>query len=206
MSFYHNVAVFCGSRSGNKPIYAEQARELGEMLGRRGAHLIYGGGERGLMGEVSRAADAHGASITAVIPHAFVKPATALSAKFNTVTVENLFERKNQMIFKADLAIALPGGIGTHDEDFEVLAFNDLETYHSPQSPMKPLILINIDGHFEGMRMLLEKSVETGFANPQILNAVHWAEDAKSAMEIYDGLRCHPVRPVSCLLPGASMK
>ena len=200
MKSYQNISVFCGSRLGNKAIYAEEARRLGAELGSRKLHVIYGGGDVGLMGEFSRAAHAHGAEITAIIPEAFIKPAKAGNTPHKTIAVQTLFERKSQMIFQSHLTIALPGGIGTHDENFEILAFNDLEKYQAPEKPIKPLILVNIDGHFDGMKMLLEKSVETGFVDESMLSIIHWASSSKESMRIYDRLASMPPVRVQTLM------
>ncbi len=198
---YNKVAVFCGSRLGNKPIYAEEARALGRELGRRPVEIIYGGGDMGLMGEFSRAAHAEGASITAVIPHTLIKPARYINPKFSLITVEDLFQRKSEMLFGSQLAFALPGGVGTFDENFEMIAFNDLEKYKAPGEPIKPLILVNIDGHFNGMAQLLDKAIETGFSDPEIKCAIHWAGSTGEAMEIYDDLRRKPMGAVCTLMP-----
>lgn len=198
-SHYNRVALFCGSRLGNSPIYAEEAKIIGKGLCDRGLNLVYGGGDAGLMGVFARSAE--GANITAVIPTAFIKPSGSLHEGHTTIEVEDLFQRKSSMIFHSDAAISLPGGIGTFDEFFEVLAYNDLNRYMRPDAAIIPMIAVNIDGHFNGVKALLQKAKETGFMDPQMMDIIRWAKCSSHALEIFDDFCSKPVAPASSLMP-----
>lgn len=156
MQRFNNIAVFCGSSPGADPRYAAGARELGALLARRGIGLVYGGGNMGVMGELARAAMAAGGRAVGVIPerlNALVEH-TALS---ELVVTPDMHARKRRMYELADAFIALPGGIGTMEELFEVFTWQQLG-YHA-----KPVGLLDPAGFFRPVEALLDSLVATGF-------------------------------------------
>ena len=117
MSRPFSVAVYCGSRFGDSPAFAQAARTLGELIGRSGATLVYGGGRVGLMGTVADAVMASGGQVVGVIPQALMDREVGHSGLTELHVVQTMHERKQLMAERADAFISLPGGIGTMDLD-----------------------------------------------------------------------------------------
>ncbi|MEO0486058.1 MAG: TIGR00730 family Rossman fold protein [Pseudomonadota bacterium] len=157
-----SVCVFCGSRPGKDPAYAEAARSLGEALGTRGWRLVYGAGDVGLMGEVARAAQANGAQTFGVIPEHLVRMEVGKSDLNAYVVTETMHERKKVMFMNADAIVLLPGGAGSLDEFFEVLTWAQLGLH------AKPILLVNILGFWNPLLTVLDQIVSQGFADSSI--------------------------------------
>ncbi|MEN9905405.1 MAG: family protein in fasciation locus, partial [Pseudomonadota bacterium] len=151
------LCVYCGSRPGTDPVHAALAREVGHWIGASGARLVYGGGHHGLMGAVADAALAAGAHVTGVIPQALVEMEAAHRGCSELHVVATMHERKHLMAERADAFLALPGGIGTFEELFEVWAWRQLG-YHG-----KPIGLLNAGGYYDGLLSFLGKTVSEGF-------------------------------------------
>jgi len=149
--------VFCGSSAGRRPEYADTARALGRELGTRGIDLVYGGGNIGLMGIVADSAMAAGAHVTGVIPRALVTREVAHTGIHDLRVVESMHERKALMAELADGFIALPGGLGTFEELFEVLTWAQLGVHR------KPCGVVNVRGYFDAALAMLERAVGEGF-------------------------------------------
>ena len=152
-----SVCVYCGSRSGSLPAYADVARQVGTWIGQHDGQLVYGGGNNGLMGIVAQATADAGGRVVGIIP-------TALQSKENTRTactelhvVDTMHERKQMMAERADVFLALPGGIGTFEELFEVWTWRQLG-YHD-----KPIGLLNTEGYYDGLLSFAQNSVAAGF-------------------------------------------
>ncbi len=142
---YTSVAVFCGSKTGNNPLYEKHAAELGQLLAKGGLVIVYGGGNKGLMGAVANAALAYNGTVIGVIPEVLLKweaQHTGLSALH---VVPDMHVRKKMMYDLSDAAIVLPGGNGTLDEMFEMLTWNTLSIHN------KKIILLNTAGYFNGL-------------------------------------------------------
>lgn len=154
------ITVFCGSSAGDDPAYEAAARELGFALAERGLGLVYGGGNVGLMGALADAALAAGAEVTGVIPSDLVAREAAHRGLTELVVVEDLFQRKAQMIARADGFLTLPGGTGTLDELFEVLTWNQLGMLD------RPCVLLDIGGYFAPLLAFLDRAVLAGFLRP----------------------------------------
>ena len=151
------LCVYCGSRPGQDPAHLALAREVGRWIGQNGASLVYGGGHHGLMGAVADAALAAGAHVTGVIPQALVEMEAAHQGCSELHVVATMHERKHLMAERADAFLALPGGIGTFEELFEVWAWRQLG-YHG-----KPIGLLNADGYYDGLLAFLGQTVHEGF-------------------------------------------
>jgi uncharacterized protein (TIGR00730 family) len=145
-----SVAVFCASASGARPEYVGAADELGRTLARRGIGLIYGGGNTGLMGAVADGALVEGGYVVGVIPHVLVDLEVAHRGVTELHVTSTMHTRKALMAERADAFIILPGGYGTFEEMFEVLAWQTLKI-HS-----KPVVLLNVAGFFDTMLTFLD--------------------------------------------------
>ena len=151
------ICVYCGARAGNRAEYASAAEALGRELAQRGIGLVYGGGSRGLMGRVAGGAAAHGGETLGIIPKSLFEREGADSMLGELRVVENMHERKALMASLADGFIALPGGLGTLEELFEMLAWEQLG-FHN-----KPCALLNSCGYYDNLSEMLRHSVDEGF-------------------------------------------
>jgi uncharacterized protein (TIGR00730 family) len=169
------LCVFLGSSTGRSPIYAETARAFGGLLARRGIGLVYGGGSVGLMGIIADGACAAGGEVIGVIPEALRARELDHQGLTELHVVRTMHERKALMAELSDGFVALPGGIGTFEELFEVWTWAQLG-YHA-----KPCGLLNINGFYDRMSEFVDHVVAEGF-----LKAEHRAmlivEDKPEAM------------------------
>lgn len=160
----HSVCVYCGSRSGAKPSYAEAARATGKMLAANTWRLVYGAGDVGLMGEVARAAQAAGGDTFGVIPVHLLDFEVGKRDLSTFIITENMHERKKVMYMNSDAIVVLPGGAGSLDELFEVLTWRQIGL-HS-----KPIYLLNTDGYWDPLLALTQHVVDEGFADASLLD------------------------------------
>ena len=142
---YKSVAVFCGSKKGNDPIYMQHAKELGKLLGEHGITLIYGGGNTGLMGAIADAVLDKGGEVIGVIPEVLITIERQHSKISKLHIVDNMHTRKKMMYDLCDAAIILPGGNGTLDEMFEMVTWNALSIHD------KKIILLNTAGYYNNL-------------------------------------------------------
>jgi uncharacterized protein (TIGR00730 family) len=154
------ICVFCGSASGRAPAYSAAARDLGQLLAKRGIGLVYGGGNVGLMGELADAVLDAGGRAIGVIPQQLVDREIAHGGLTELHVVENLHQRKALMAELADAFLTLPGGVGTMEELFEVWSWARLGL-HS-----KPCGLLNVNGYFDSLRTLTDQMVTERFLEP----------------------------------------
>jgi uncharacterized protein (TIGR00730 family) len=159
-----SICVFCGSSYGANPHHAEMARRLGELIGQHKFHLVFGGGNVGLMGETSRAACEAGASVTGILPTHLQFAEPPMHAAMELILVPDMQERKNRMLAMSDAFILLPGGIGTLDEFFEILVAEALGVMS------KPIVLISPDGYYAPLEALVRAVVRAGFASEVVLS------------------------------------
>jgi hypothetical protein len=159
-----SVCVFCGSRPGSRPAYAEAARATGTMLAARDWRLVYGAGDVGLMGEVARAAITAGGKTFGVIPlHLFNREIGKRDLSTFIIT-EDMHERKKVMYMNSDAIVVLPGGAGSLDEFFEVVTWRQLGLHD------KPIVLLNTEGYWEPLLALLRGIVTEGFAGAELFD------------------------------------
>jgi hypothetical protein len=154
-----SICVYCGSRPGADPRFAQVAAEVGRWIGTHGGQLVYGGGNNGLMGILADAALAAGARVVGVIPHSMVEREWAKRDCTELHIVDNMHQRKSMMAERADAFLALPGGIGTFEEFFEVWSWRMLNFHR------KPVGLLDQDGYYEPLLRFLRQSVGHGFMN-----------------------------------------
>jgi uncharacterized protein (TIGR00730 family) len=156
-----SVCVFCGSSPGVDHAFAAAAEEVGRLLATQGRRLVYGGGRIGLMGTVADAALAHGGEVIGVIPRALAEKEVAHSGLSELRVVASMHERKAAMAELADGFIALPGGIGTLEEFFEVWTWGQLGLHH------KPFGLLNVAGFFDPLLAFLDRLTDQRFLRPE---------------------------------------
>ena len=152
-----SVCVYCGSRPGDNPAYTQVAQAVGRWIGAHQGQLVYGGGRSGLMGTVAEATRLAGGRVVGVIPQALVDKELANRQCDELHIVQTMHERKAMMAERSDAFLALPGGIGTFEELFEVWTWRQLG-YHD-----KPVGLLNQDGYYDAMLAFLRHSVACGF-------------------------------------------
>ena len=167
-----SICVYCGSRPGEKPAYAEAAKAVGSWIGQHGGQLVYGGGRSGLMGTVAEATRVAGGRVVGVIPQALVDKELANRACDELHMVQTMHERKAMMAERSDAFLALPGGIGTFEELFEVWTWRQLG-YHD-----KPLGLLNVAGYYDALMAFLGQSVASGFMGEWQMGLLHASADA----------------------------
>ena len=155
------IAVYCGANTGARPEYAAAAQQLGELLAREKIELVYGGGMIGLMGLVADAALKHGGHVIGVIPEKLVIKEVVHEALPDLRVVKDMHERKALMAELADGFMALPGGFGTFEELFEVLAWSQLGWHH------KPVGLLNVGGFYDRLLGFLDQAKDEGFLRAQ---------------------------------------
>jgi uncharacterized protein (TIGR00730 family) len=151
-----NVCVFCGSSVGSRPEYAAAAESVGRVLARRGIGLVYGGGNIGIMGVLARAALAEGGKVLGIIPQKLYEVVSHVELT-ELIVVKDMHERKARMAAASDAFIALPGGVGTFEELFEVWAWRHIG-FHS-----KPVGLLEVAGFYAPMLTFLQGVVDEGF-------------------------------------------
>ena len=155
-----SICVYCGSRTGAHPGHAEAARAVGDLIGRQGWQLVYGGGRAGLMGAVADAALNAGARVVGVIPRTLMDRELGHPGLDELHVVETMHQRKQMMAERSDAFLALPGGIGTLEELFEAWTWQQLG-YHD-----KPVGLLDVDGYYEDLLRFLEAAGRQGFIPP----------------------------------------
>ena len=163
------ICVFCGSSAGNSPVYREAAVALAEALSGKGWVLVYGGSRVGLMGVLARTMMASGGDVIGVMPAQLVRQEVAFEGLPDLRVVNTMHERKALMAELSDGFIALPGGLGTLDEFFEVLTWGQLGLHG------KPCGLLNVNGYYDRLRQFLDHMKSENFVSSihrdQILEA-----------------------------------
>ena len=154
------VCVYCGSSPGRQAGYIAAARALAVVLVERGIGLVYGGGRVGLMGAIADAVVAAGGHVTGVIPRALASKEVAHDALSELIVTESMHTRKNIMADRADAFVALPGGIGTLEELFEVWTWSQLG-FHE-----KPCGVLNVEGYFDGLIGFIDHAVNEQYLRP----------------------------------------
>jgi uncharacterized protein (TIGR00730 family) len=172
-----SVCVYCGSRPGELAAYADAARAIGTEIGRRGWQLVYGGGRAGLMGEVADAALAAGAEVVGVIPESLMGRELGHRGLTELHVVQTMHERKTMMAERSDAFVALPGGIGTFEELFEVWTWRQLG-YHD-----QPIGLLNTAGYYDDLLAFLGKTVERGFLSTAQMDLLQVSDDAATLLD-----------------------
>jgi uncharacterized protein (TIGR00730 family) len=177
------ICIYCGSNEGNRRDYRDAAAALGQALARRRLTLVYGGGCVGLMGAVADACMAARGRVVGVIPRALLEREVGHRGVSELRVVDSMHERKQLMAELADGFVALPGGIGTLEELFEMWTWAQLGLHR------KPVGLLNAGGYFDALLEFLDRSVKSGFIRPKhraILQVAHDAETLLERFELYE--------------------
>ena len=170
------IAVYCGSNKGARPEYAAAAGQLGTLLAREKTELVYGGGCVGLMGIVADAVLKHGGHVIGVIPEKLVIKEVVHEKLPDLRVVKNMHARKALMAELADGFIALPGGYGTFEEFFEVLAWSQLGWHQ------KPFGLLDVAGFYRGFLEFFDHATREGFIRPKHRELVMVEEDVEKLL------------------------
>lgn len=168
-----NIAVYCGSSSGNDPSFIESAKELGKWIGENGHTLVYGGASKGLMGAVAGAVIEAGGKVIGVIPDVAIIQARKHTGLTELIETGSMAERKSKMIELADAFIALPGGIGTLDEITEVMSLCSLSIIKAP------IVLFNTNDYYRPLKAVLDNVINAEFGRPEYFSNVLLSDDLK---------------------------
>jgi len=166
---YQSLAVFCGSKTGNDPLYEQHAKDLGALMAKHHIKLVYGGGNKGLMGAVANAVLDNGGEVTGVIPEVLISLEHQHTGLTVLHTVADMHTRKKMMYDLSDAAIILPGGNGTLDEMFEMITWNTLSIHN------KKIILLNTAGYYNSLMQHITNMYQQGFLY----------QDWREIMEVY---------------------
>ncbi len=157
----NRICVFCGSKTGNSPLFLETAIQLGRVLAERGLELVYGGASIGLMGAVADSVMAGGGKVVGVIPEAMASKEVAHDGVTEMHVVSSMHERKSMMARLADAFVALPGGFGSFEELLEMITWAQLGIHR------KPVGILNVNGYYDPLIQLFEGAIEAGFIKPR---------------------------------------
>ncbi|MEP6850166.1 MAG: TIGR00730 family Rossman fold protein [Acidobacteriota bacterium] len=155
------ICVFCGSSSGTDRVYSQTAEAVGEFLAENGIELVYGGGRVGLMGTIADSVLTNGGRVIGVIPEALDKKEIAHKGLTELHVVSSMHQRKALMAEFSDGFIAMPGGFGTFEEICEIVTWAQLGIHR------KPCGLLNVNGFYDPLIELFDRSTESGFIRPE---------------------------------------
>jgi uncharacterized protein (TIGR00730 family) len=178
-----SVCVFCGSNGGADPAYLAAAEAVGAGLAQRGIRVVYGGGRVGLMGALADSARAAGGEVVGVMPQALVDREIGHTGIDDLRVVATMHERKALMVELADAFIALPGGIGTLEELFEVYTWAQLGIH------AKPLALLDVAGYYEPLAAFLDHAVAQQFLRADMRAVLAVADTIEGVLETFDRWR-----------------
>ena len=182
------ICVYCGSNSGSRPDYAIAANALAAELYRRGFGLVYGGADKGIMGEIANAMLAKGGEVIGVIPEALMQKEIAHQHLTAQHVVTSMHERKARMAELSDGFIALPGGFGTLEEIVEILTWGQLQ-FHA-----KPCGLLNVDGYFDHLLAYLDHAVAEGFLRAENRRMMLCDETPQGLLQQFDDYQAPDVQ------------
>ena len=171
-----SVCVYCGSRPGTQPAFAYAAGEVGRWIGEHGGQLVYGGGKNGLMGIVAQATLDAGGTVIGVIPKDMVEREWANTDCTDLIVVDTMHQRKAIMAERADAFLALPGGIGTFEELFEIWTLKQLGYID------KPIGLLSVNGYYDKLVEFMAESTNEGFVSDWQMDMLRVDAEAQSLL------------------------
>jgi hypothetical protein len=151
------VTVFCGSKPGNDPAFVSTADNLGKLLAEKGVTIVYGGGNKGIMGTIANASLGAGGKVIGIIPKILIEWEAQHTGLTELIVTDSMHSRKLLLYDKCDAAIILPGGMGTMDELFEMLTWNNLGIHE------KKVFVLNTNGYYKALIQLLDTMDQQGF-------------------------------------------
>jgi len=173
-----SLCVYCGSRPGRLEAFTQTAKAVGEWIGRHQGQLVYGGGNNGLMGIVAAATQQAGGRVVGIIPHGLAEMELARDDCDEFHLVDNMHQRKHMMAERADAFLALPGGIGTFEEFFEVWTWRQLGDHN------KPIGLLNVDGYYDGLLAFMRTTVNDGFVSDWQMNLIQQSSNLEQLLPL----------------------
>lgn len=180
-----SICVFCGSSPGFHPIYKESAYELGKLIAEEKMTLVYGGGSVGLMGVLADSVMEHGGKVTGIIPKFLYDKEVGHDGLTKLIIVESMHERKQKMAEMSQGFVAMPGGIGTMEELFEIFTWSQLALIK------KPVALYNINGFYDDISRFLDKTVQEGFLKEETVASLIQSHDNRELMEKLKAFNYH---------------
>jgi uncharacterized protein (TIGR00730 family) len=182
------LCVFCAANPGALPVYRERATAFGQLLAQRGHRIVFGGGRTGLMGALAEGAIGVGGEIVGVMPRHLVEREVAHTGLTELRVVDSMHERKSMLSQMADGFIAMPGGLGTLEELFEIWTWGQLGLHR------KPYGLLNINGFFDPLLTFLDHAVAEGFLGSANREMLAVDDSAEALLEKMTNMRPPPVR------------
>jgi len=176
----NSLAVFCGSKNGNNPVYINHAKELGNLLAKKNITLIYGGGGTGIMGAVADAMLESGGKVIGVITKKLVDWEHQHQGITDLSIVDDMHIRKQRMYDLCDAAVILPGGVGTLDEFFEMVTWNQLSIHD------KKIYIINSDNFFDFLLKHILQMEKQGFLYESVLERITVLDEPEQLLEYLD--------------------
>jgi uncharacterized protein (TIGR00730 family) len=180
MTTIKSLCVFCGSKFGASPAYEAAARKLGEIMVERGIRLVYGGGSIGLMGVVADTITEGGGEVIGVIPKFLEDLEVGKRDVSEFIVTDNMHSRKNKMFELSDGFVSLPGGLGTLDETFEIMTWKQLQIH------AKPIVVMNVEGYWAGLKQLIEDTIQGGFAHEKARDLISIVETPDQVFDALD--------------------
>lgn len=172
-----SIAVFCGSKSGSDDLYEMHAKQLGKLMAKHGIQLVYGGGNKGLMGAVANAVMENSGSAIGVIPERLAEWDHQHKGLTQLVVVTDMHTRKRKMYELCDVAVILPGGFGTMDEMFEMLTWNQLAIHD------KPLVILNTAGYYSDLFQMMQVMHLNGFLHEPLNKRIRIYDNPDALIE-----------------------
>jgi len=176
----NSMAVFCGSKNGNNPVYTEHAKELGKLLAKKNITLIYGGGSTGIMGAVADAMMENGGKVIGIITKKLVDWEHQHQGITDLSIVDDMHIRKQKMYELCDAAVILPGGVGTLDEFFEMVTWNQLSIHD------KNIYIINSDNFFDFLLRHIQQMEKQGFLYETVLERITVLNEPSQLLQYID--------------------
>ncbi len=172
------LCVYCGSSSQVRPSHLQAARQLGALAAEAGVDIVYGGGRVGLMGAVAEGALGGGGRLVGIIPQHLEDLEAGHRAASEYIVVQSMHARKQLMAERSDAFCALPGGLGTLDETFEIITWRQLKLHD------KPVILVNVEGYWDPLLRLVEHQTAEGYLRGGSAGLFHVVERVEDVLKV----------------------
>lgn len=172
-----SLAVFCGSKNGNNPLFAKQASELGKLMAENNITLVYGGGSAGIMGTIADSVMENGGKVTGIIPKLLLEWEVQHRGITELIICDDMHIRKRKLYSLCDAALILPGGFGTLDELFEIVTWNQL-TIHD-----KHIYILNSGGFYDHLIQHINRMKEEEFLYEEAIKRITVIDDPSALLQ-----------------------